>query len=58
VLRKNPLFILVHSYRAVLLDTAAPDWKALGWLSLASIAAFLLGHAWFFKLRRSFADLI
>ena len=58
VLRGNPIFVLVHSYRAVLLDKTPPDWHALAWLTVASMMAFLLGHAWFYKLRRSFADLI
>jgi lipopolysaccharide transport system permease protein len=54
----NPMFALVHSYRAVLLDAAAPDWVSLGWLGLAAAVVFLLGYAWFYKLRKSFADLI
>jgi len=58
ILTKNPLFILVRAYRSVLLESTAPDWQALSWLSLASIVIFLLGHAWFHKLRKSFADLI
>jgi ABC-type polysaccharide/polyol phosphate export permease len=48
----------VRGYRSVLLDAKAPDWVALGWLTVASIIVFLLGHAWFYKLRKSFADLI
>lgn len=56
--RFNPMFTMVHSYRAILLDGTAPDWSSLGWLALVSFAAFLLGHAWFYKLRKSFADLI
>ena len=54
----NPIFTLVHSYRAVLLEASPPDWVSLGWLALASALIFLLGHAWFYKLRKSFADLI
>ncbi|MDE3198076.1 MAG: ABC transporter permease [Acidobacteriota bacterium] len=54
----NPMFTMVHSYRAVLLDGAAPDWESLGWLAATAFAIFILGHAWFYKLRRSFADLI
>jgi lipopolysaccharide transport system permease protein len=54
----NPMFALVHLYRGMLLDGTAPDWRMLGWLALGSVAAFLLGHAWFYKLRKSFADLI
>ena len=56
--KANPLFALVHSYRAVLLDSAPPDWSSLGWLALSAIVVFLIGHAWFYKLRKSFADLI
>ncbi len=54
----NPLFVLVRGYRAILLESKAPDWQPLAWLTLVSILVFLLGHAWFYKLRRSFADLI
>jgi lipopolysaccharide transport system permease protein len=54
----NPIFTLVHSYRAVLLESAPPDWRSLGWLALGASIVFLLGHAWFYKLRKSFADLI
>jgi len=56
--RANPIFTLVHSYRAVLLDDQPPNWSALGWLAIVAIASFLIGHAWFYKLRKSFADLI
>ena len=54
----NPMFTMVHSYRAVLLDGTAPDWPSLGWLAVVGAVMFLLGHAWFYKLRKSFADLI
>ncbi|HKD08478.1 MAG TPA: ABC transporter permease [Bryobacteraceae bacterium] len=56
--RVNPIFTLVHSYRAVLLDAQPPNWPTLGWLAIVAIAVFLVGHAWFYKLRKSFADLI
>jgi lipopolysaccharide transport system permease protein len=54
----NPIFVLVRGYRAILLESKAPDWVPLAWLAIASVLVFLLGHAWFYKLRRSFADLI
>jgi lipopolysaccharide transport system permease protein len=57
-IRKNPIYVLVHAYRATLLEAQAPDWVSLGWFALAAILVFLLGHAWFYKLRKSFADLI
>ncbi len=54
----NPVYVLVRNYRRVLLESAAPDWRTLGWTTMASVIVFLAGHAWFRKLRRSFADLI
>ncbi len=58
ILTKNPIFVLVRGYRAILLESKAPDWVSLGWLTLVSVLVFLLGHAWFYKLRKSFADII
>jgi lipopolysaccharide transport system permease protein len=58
LLTKNPAYVLVRGYRSILLEAKPPDWTALAWLSAFSIAAFLFGHAWFYKLRKSFADLI
>jgi ABC-type polysaccharide/polyol phosphate export permease len=58
LLRKNPLFVLVGGYRAVFLEHHAPGWGPLWKLWLLSGAIFILGHAWFYKLRRSFADII
>jgi lipopolysaccharide transport system permease protein len=58
LLAKNPIFVLVRGYRSILLESKAPDWIALAWLTVASVLVFLLGHAWFYKLRKSFADLI
>jgi lipopolysaccharide transport system permease protein len=58
VLTRNPIYVLVRAYRAILLESKAPDWKSLAWVSALSVAVFLLGHAWFYKLRKSFADLI
>jgi lipopolysaccharide transport system permease protein len=58
VLRTNPAYVLVRGYRSILLEAKPPDWTALAWLTAFSIAAFLFGHAWFYKLRKSFADLI
>jgi lipopolysaccharide transport system permease protein len=55
---QNPLYILVRSYRMIFLEAAAPNWRALGKLALLSLAVFVAGHAWFYKLRRSFADLL
>jgi lipopolysaccharide transport system permease protein len=58
VLSKNPMFVLVRGYRAILLEGHAPLWGSLWKLWIAAAAVFILGHAWFYKLRRSFADII
>jgi ABC-type polysaccharide/polyol phosphate export permease len=58
VLTRNPIYVLARAYRSILLESKAPDWISPGWLSVVSIAVFLLGHARFYKLRKSFADLI
>lgn len=54
----NPVYVLVRNYRRVLLESSAPDWTSLAWATLGGALVFLAGHAWFHKLRRSFADLI
>jgi lipopolysaccharide transport system permease protein len=54
----NPIYGLVRNYRRVLLESTGPDWRSLGWTTAASVVVFVAGHAWFRKLRRSFADLI
>jgi lipopolysaccharide transport system permease protein len=55
---KNPMYVLVHAYRAVLLHDQAPSFGALWKFSALAILVFVLGHAWFYKLRKSFADMI
>jgi lipopolysaccharide transport system permease protein len=58
VLKKNPLFVLVHGYRAVFLEGHAPEFSSLWKLWVLAIFVFLAGYAWFYRLRRSFADVI
>src|SRR5579884_2280406 len=58
LLRKNPLYVMVDAYRAVLLDGRWPATGPCIKLWLLGIAVFLLGHAWFHKLRKGFADVI
>ncbi len=58
VLSKNPVFVLVRGYRAILLEGIAPSFAPLWKLWLVSAAVLVLGHAWFYKLRKSFADVI
>lgn len=58
VLSKNPMFVLVRAFRATLLEGRAPDFGSLWKLWLVSAVVFIVGHAWFHKLRKSFADIM
>jgi len=58
LLSKNPIYVLVRGYRAILLENHAPAFGALWKLWLLAVVVFVLGHAWFYKLRKSFADII
>jgi lipopolysaccharide transport system permease protein len=58
VLRRNPMFVLVQGYRDVLLAGHAPSIVPLLKLSLLALVVFFAGHAWFYKLRKTFADVI
>jgi ABC-type polysaccharide/polyol phosphate export permease len=58
VLGKNPIYILVRGYRAILLEHHAPELVPILKLWMLSILVFLFGHAWFYRLRKAFADVI
>jgi lipopolysaccharide transport system permease protein len=58
ILSRNPIFVLVRSYRAIFLEHHAPPFGALAALSAIGLLVFIAGHAWFYKLRKSFPDLL
>lgn len=58
ILTKNPIYTLVRGYRATLLEGSPPEFHSLWKLWLVSGVVFVLGYAWFHKLRKSFADVI
>jgi lipopolysaccharide transport system permease protein len=58
VLGKNPIYILVRGYRAILLEHNAPEFWPIAKLWVLAIVVFLFGHAWFYRLRKAFADVI
>jgi lipopolysaccharide transport system permease protein len=58
VMRQNPLYVLVRGYRAVFLEGHAPEFLPLVKLWAIALALFFLGHVWFYRLRKSFADVI
>jgi lipopolysaccharide transport system permease protein len=58
ILKKNPIYVLVHGYRDVILEGRAPQLGPLWKLWLLAAAVFFLGYAWFYKLRKNFADVV
>jgi lipopolysaccharide transport system permease protein len=58
LLTKNPITILVRGYRAVFLENRPPQFGPLWKLWLLGAVVAVLGHAWFYKLRKSFPDVI
>ncbi len=58
ILHKNPIYVLVRAYRSIFLESARPDLAPLLKFWLLATVVFLLGHAWFHKLRKGFADVI
>ena len=58
VVRLNPLYVLVRGYRAVFLEGHAPELLPLAKLWVIALVLFFLGHVWFYRLRKSFADVI
>ncbi|MDX2149156.1 MAG: ABC transporter permease [Bryobacteraceae bacterium] len=57
-LRLNPMYHLVAGYRLLFLEGRMPEWSAVAKLWAVAAMVVILGHAWFYKLRRSFADVI
>ncbi len=55
---KNPITVLVRGYRAIFLYDQAPQFGPLWKLWVLGLVFAVLGHAWFYKLRKSFADVI
>jgi lipopolysaccharide transport system permease protein len=58
ILAGNPIYMLVRGFRAILLECTAPDLTMLWKLWAVGGVAFFVGHAWFYKLKKSFADVI
>ncbi len=58
ILAWNPILTLVRGYRDIFLEGHAPRLAPLIALWIGSGALAVLGHAWFHRLRRSFADVI
>ena len=58
ILSKNPIYVLVRFHRAVFLEGQPPAAGTLIEFWALSLVVFFAGYAWFYKLRRSFADIV
>lgn len=58
VLGKNPLYVLVRAYRAILIENRMPDWGAVSKLWGLALVIFYAGFALFRRARRGFADVL
>jgi lipopolysaccharide transport system permease protein len=58
LLFKNPMYALVGGYRSIFLWHQTPAFDHLWKFWVLALVVFILGHAWFYKLRKSFADML
>ena len=58
ILGKNPAYILVRAYRAILVEGHAPEWVPLAKLAALGLLFSLGGFALFHKLKRGLADVL
>ena len=58
ILSKNPMFTLVRLYRVIFLEGQSPAAHTLVKFWGLAVLVFFAGHAFFYKLRRSFADIV
>ena len=56
--KTNPMYTVVGAYRAVFLENSLPPWGPVALLWVVSVTVFWLGYGWFYKMKKSFADLI
>lgn len=54
----NPISLIVEEFRKVAILGELPDWPALGLYVLAGLVVATLGHYWFRRTHRAFADVL
>ena len=54
----NPMAPLIRSYRRILLDGEAPDWRGLSLTLSFALACFVVGYWWFHRTKKAFADVL
>lgn len=58
IMKLNPMYTVVGSYRDVLIYGKPPDLMGLSILTLFSVVIALLGYMWFMRNKKEFADVI
>ncbi|MDT4896039.1 MAG: lipopolysaccharide transport system permease protein [Acidobacteriota bacterium] len=54
----NPFTHLIRSYRNIMLEGVAPDWRGLAYFTGFALITFIFGYWWFARTRKNFADVI
>jgi homopolymeric O-antigen transport system permease protein len=54
----NPMAPLVRSYRRILLEGRAPDWRGLSVTTAFALVCFVFGYWWFQRTKKAFADIL
>ena len=54
----NPFTHLIRSYRNIMLEGTAPDWRGLAYFTGFALIVFIFGYWWFARTRKNFADVI
>jgi lipopolysaccharide transport system permease protein len=54
----NPMAPLIRSYRQILLEGKAPDWRGLSVTLVFALVCFVFGYWWFERTKKAFADVL
>jgi len=54
----NPMAPLIRSYRRILLEGRAPDWRGLCVTMAFALVCFVFGYWWFQRTKKAFADIL
>jgi lipopolysaccharide transport system permease protein len=54
----NPMAPLIRSYRRIMLEGLAPDWRGLAVTFAFALVCFIFGYWWFEKTKKGFADVL
>jgi len=58
IVNLNPMAPLIRSYRRILLEGHAPDWRGLIITFVFALICFIFGYWWFERTKKAFADVL